>query len=257
MTVGYDTATADLLWSKSYGGGDSDTPSDIAVSPDGSTVFVTGYHTVDQADFDFDWATVAYDAETGAKIWGKKYDGPATDFSTDEAVSLVVSPDGASVCVSGFRANGFGGETAEMLTIAYSADAGAKLWDHTQPGTVLDTVLSPNGSKLYLVGSSFDPTIAMTTVALDTATGDPHWTKRWRKASDQQSQGTAIATAPGGRVFVTGQTYDSPAGYTFATVAYRASDGQRQWVKGYDGDPDYSDDVPSSIAAPPTDRPST
>ena len=50
-------------------------PSAVAVSPDGAKVFVTGvsYGSTSGGDY----ATVAYDASTGAQLWVKRYNGPA------------------------------------------------------------------------------------------------------------------------------------------------------------------------------------
>jgi hypothetical protein len=80
------------LWSALYDGpghGD-DLALDAAVSPDGSRVFVTGYS---QGFGGLDWATFAYDADTGAVVWTQRYDGP--DHLDDRASDLAVSPDGS------------------------------------------------------------------------------------------------------------------------------------------------------------------
>ena len=60
-TVAYDAATGAQLWARLYDGlGQDDDPYDLAVSPDGSRVFVTGLTTVAEARYN--WATVAYEA---------------------------------------------------------------------------------------------------------------------------------------------------------------------------------------------------
>ena len=46
----------------------------MAVSPDGQTVFVTGYSGSSTGD---DYATVAYNAATGTPRWVKRYTTPA------------------------------------------------------------------------------------------------------------------------------------------------------------------------------------
>ena len=84
------------IWVARYDG-PSDSPSfdtarSIAVSPDGSKVFVTGYSYGDGDDY----ATLAYDASTGTKLWLSRYNGPGYGAS-----SLAVSPDGARVFVTG------------------------------------------------------------------------------------------------------------------------------------------------------------
>ena len=48
----------------------------VAVSPNGSTVIVTG-SSIGTND-SYDYATVAYNAATGAQRWAKRYDGPGS-----------------------------------------------------------------------------------------------------------------------------------------------------------------------------------
>lgn len=64
----------------------------------------------------YDYATVAYNAATGARVWVRRYNGPAN--STDAAFSVAASPVTGAVFVTGisYGANGNG----DYLTIAYS-----------------------------------------------------------------------------------------------------------------------------------------
>jgi hypothetical protein len=48
----------------------------LGVSPDGTTVFVSG--TSIGRDGSFDYATVAYDASTGHGLWLARYNGPGS-----------------------------------------------------------------------------------------------------------------------------------------------------------------------------------
>ena len=91
-TVGYNAATGAQLWVSRYNGPDNgeDEASSVAVSPDGKTVFVTGYSYGTTAG-EVDYATVAYNAATGAQLWVKRYISPAIQgFAT----AVAVSPDG-------------------------------------------------------------------------------------------------------------------------------------------------------------------
>jgi sugar lactone lactonase YvrE len=61
---------------------------EVAVSPDGSTLYVAGTHTIDEATLDLDWATIAYNTANGSVRWSKTYDGPAVDESDDRAAAV-------------------------------------------------------------------------------------------------------------------------------------------------------------------------
>ena len=98
-TVAYDAHAGAQLWAKGNRGSGHglDGASDLAVSPNGGTVFVAGSR-MGSGGAD-DYATVAYDASTGARRWIKRYDGPAN--GGDDASALGVSPDGSRVFVTG------------------------------------------------------------------------------------------------------------------------------------------------------------
>ena len=82
-TVAYDAATGAQRWASRYNGpaNRDDFALSVAVSPDGATVFVTGASFGGRnracCNSDWDYATVAYDAATGAQRWASRYNGPA------------------------------------------------------------------------------------------------------------------------------------------------------------------------------------
>lgn len=109
-TVAYSATTGTQVWIKRYHGsgpGFNEAYS-VAVSPDGSTVYVTGY-SAGNGTYDFAYATVAYNAATGAQQWVRRYKGPGPNA---QATSVAVGPTG-TVFVTG---SGSGG----IATIAYS-----------------------------------------------------------------------------------------------------------------------------------------
>src|SRR5438128_6958782 len=65
------------IWAKRYDGPASayDVAGSLAVSPNGSTVFVTGY-SKGGSRTGYGYATVAYSASTGAAVWTKRSHGP-------------------------------------------------------------------------------------------------------------------------------------------------------------------------------------
>jgi Tol biopolymer transport system component len=82
------------------------------MSPDGSQVFVTG--SSEGSTSSDDYASVAYDATTGATLWVKRYTRPGGDYAT----ALGMSPDGSQVFVTG---ESYGSTSYEdYATVAYS-----------------------------------------------------------------------------------------------------------------------------------------
>ena len=123
-TVAYSAATGARLWAQRYNGpgNGNDYGGSVAVSPDGTRVFVTvpspGVGTGQ------DYATVAYSAVTGARLWVQRYNGPAN--RDDYAGSVAVSPGGTRVFVTGTSQGTGSGQ--DYATVAYSAATGARLW---------------------------------------------------------------------------------------------------------------------------------
>jgi WD40 repeat protein len=157
LTIAYDVAIGAALWARRYNGpaNDFDYAYAVATSPDGSRVFVTGYGV--GAGTGSDYATIAYDAATGAVLWARRYHGPGDE--SDVAYSVAASPDGSRVFVTGqsFGGTGTGGDYA---TIAYDAATGAELWTarYNGPSNGEDyayaVAASPDGSKVFVTGYS-------------------------------------------------------------------------------------------------------
>jgi outer membrane protein assembly factor BamB len=121
-TIAYQGATGAVLWVQRYHGSSkwTDTAAAITVSPDGEMVYVTGTSVGTTPDY----ATIAYNASTGALLWVKRYNGPGA--SIDTAFAITVSPDGKTVIVTG----GNGGiiTDTDYVTIAYRAGTGTRIW---------------------------------------------------------------------------------------------------------------------------------
>ena len=119
-TIAYDAVTGAKKWSKSYDGPGKGTDAAVAlaVSPDGTRVFVTGL-SLGTANVDF--ATVSYDAVTGDPKWTARYDGGGGD---DHATAIALSPDGSVVYVTG---DSRGSANRDIATVAYDAATGAQI----------------------------------------------------------------------------------------------------------------------------------
>jgi WD40 repeat protein len=155
-TIAYNAATGAQLWVKRYtgpGSGDDQAHS-VAASPDGTTVFVTGYSsgtTVGQVDY----ATVGYNAATGAQLWVKRYAGLATGGIGTQAYSVAVSPSGSTVYVTGESGN-----DSVYATVAYTGATGAQLWVKSYTGNgpsgsaAQAVAVSPTTGTLFVTGYS-------------------------------------------------------------------------------------------------------
>jgi len=119
LTSAFDAATGNRVWARRYSGcaNGVDIPVALAVSPGGRAVFVTGASKGRTSGFDY--ATVAYAAATGRRLWVSRYDGPGR--STDSPAAIAVSPRGGAVFVTGTSA-------FDLATVAYAAASGARLW---------------------------------------------------------------------------------------------------------------------------------
>jgi len=122
------------------------------VSPDGRRVFVTGAAL---GTASYDYATVAYRAGTGARLWTRRHDGPANGY--DIALAIAVSPHGTKVFVTG-GSEGSGAAGSDYATVAYRAGTGARLWtrryDPSNVDIALAIAVSSDGTKVFVTGES-------------------------------------------------------------------------------------------------------
>jgi PQQ-like domain len=256
-TVAYDATTGDQLWATTYDGPQhgTDLAYALALSPDGSKVFVAG----DSGPISNgrDYATVAYDAATGAQLWASRYDVGYVD----EPHALGVSPDGSKIFLTG-ESTPPGSSYRDYVTIAYDAASGSRLWtqQYSAPRAKSTDVayalgVSPDGSKVFVTGKAwYGPSPASydyATVAYDAATGTQLWLSRYDKTGGGDDIARALSISPdGSQVFVTGQSFESASGDDYATVAYDSSTGGRLWVKRYNGAANGTDDAQALAVSP-------
>jgi hypothetical protein len=233
VTIAYDAGTGATSWVARYNGrGDgSDRVADLGVSPDGSTVFVTG--GIQDAGGQPAWATLALDASTGTRRWVKIHARGTADL-------LSVSPDGSTVFVSG----------GNVTTVAYDASGGQKLW-HARYRHIanepIDLGVSADGSTVFVLSGA-------AIAAYDASTGAERWLDPMPACRcGALTTGAALAASPdSSTVFVTGQNYGATTDLDIATEALDASTGVRRWVAHYDGASHF--DFAEAIAVSPDGR---
>lgn len=242
-TVAYHAATGDELWVARYDGpgNDLDIATDLAVNPEGSTVYVTGRSRSGATLDSEDYATVAYDARTGEELWLARYS--ATGEEHDGAWAMDISPDGATVYVTGQSRSGADFASIGYATVAYDAATGEQRWvaRHHEGAIAVARALavSRDGAAVYVTGDSHASAAGSdyVTVAYDGATGAEVWVAHQEPAADEFAVPSAVAVDPGGdTVFVTGHRrlgFPVLAATDYATVAYQAETGEEQWLARY------------------------
>lgn len=253
-TVAYSAATGARLWTATYNGpgNSSDRAYAVAVSPDGAAVFVTGASA--GAHSGFDYATVAYRAATGARLWVHRYNGPGN--SDDEVRAVAVSPGSHTVYVTGWSR---GTSVFGYATVAYSASNGAQLWvkRYNSPAGgdshAYSLAVGPGGGTVYVTGNSAAANSAYdyVTVAYNAATGAQHWVRRYNGPGNGTDIPGSLAVSPdGAAVYVTGQSTGSGTSYDYATIAYNAATGAQLWLRRYNSAAN-GDDLARSVAVSP------
>ncbi len=270
-TVAYSASSGTRLWDELYNGGDFESfPYSMAISPDGSTVFVTGSSKDDFYD------TVAYNAATGARRWVARYTAARGIAGAD---AIAVAPDGRTVYISGTTSRGITSDATDCETVAYQAATGKQAWAHryspaarhfdscdllpastqillhsegTVPGQTM--TVSPDGGTVYLAAASFFAPARgqrqyanYTTIALAARSGAVRWSRTYNGHAAGDDTPIAVAVSPDGRsVFVTGASRDPASGFDYATIAYNAGNGAQKWIARYNG-PSNRQDIATSM----------
>ena len=232
------TASADTSgggtqrWGATYQQGAPAYADAVTLSPDGSTVFVTGITEFHPAQR---FATLAYDASTGAQRWVAAFPSSASN-EYGFAYVMAISPDGSTLfvsgslsCASGCDASSFSG----FATVAYDARTGDQLWVSRFPvggGGPNAIGVSPDGSRVFVSGTDGDQNSYA--IAYDSAAGGRLWKVQHVKASGYDA-GALSVSLDGDTVFVTDtappddESCFGAGGYR--TSAYNAADGAAVW----------------------------
>jgi outer membrane protein assembly factor BamB len=211
----YNAATGAFIWKHDVSGGGTKVQTElhsVAVSPNGSTVIVTGYTQIPGVDhIPFHQVIAAYNATTGAKLW--QLISPAVSGASPAPVT--VSPDSSTVYVT---------DAGLDQTVAYNAATGAALWTEPGGGAAID--LSSDGSTLFVAGEP-DGTEAFTA-----STGATDW--------QDSVTGTLAALSPDGTALYVSQGEPAGSSASVVTTAVSTATGSTLWsadtgLSGYAG----------------------
>lgn len=205
ITTAYDAAGGTQKWTATYAvaGGNfiCGTANDIAMSPDGTAVYVTGYGGAGTHNNTYRALTIAYDAATGNQTWAVEDDAISTFNGDSKMVSIGVDPDGSTVFIAGDDCSSY--SSCTLSTIAYDAESGARRWithdDAGGRGNVADVAVGPDGRRVFVTGGVSLPCYAgcgatetdAPLVAYDAQTGTERWATTF-----PNNMGSALAVSP-------------------------------------------------------------
>jgi hypothetical protein len=156
--VAYHAATGAMRWAALYPGSASPPPvygsnaQAMALSPDGSAVFVVGQAMVQNTAI---YNTVAVDAATGALRWASQ--APLNDFG----LPFGVAASNTGVFVTGRTSEG--PSATAYATVAYDSATGTERWTRLYTGSVpgftqaTGVAVSPDGTRVFVTGGATGP----------------------------------------------------------------------------------------------------
>ena len=256
-TAAYDGATGAPLWTRRYNGtgNGNDEAFSIAVSPDGSKVVVTGESLGTTSGYDY--ATIVYDAASGAPLWLKRYNG----LGNLDDIGRSVGVSSSRVYVTG---NSDGGSIGyDYATVAYDLASGVALWERRYDGTdhgsdyAYSLAVAPNDRRVYVTGYADMGATGLdyVTQAIDAVTGVGIWGTAYNGSANSSDYGYAVAVSPDGtKVFATGKSTETGTDHDYSTVAFNASTGAKLWFRRYDGPTNGHDEAASLVVSPGSNR---
>jgi hypothetical protein len=193
----------DLLWAKRWGGLSGDAGQSLAISPDGSRVYVAGNTSSMGAGSD-DLLVVAFNSD-GARQWGRTW-GTA---EYEEGAEIALGGSGNIYVATTIDAGHSG---SKMAVVCYSP-AGVKNWqrDYIGPGLGADTQMRLRGlgadaaDNVYALGYNHDPHGGLFNHILRKydSLGNSVWTRKRLDEATTSLLGSAMCSAAG-KLMITG-----------------------------------------------------
>jgi hypothetical protein len=247
LTLGIDAATGEQLWTQEFPGSSFD----LAASPDGRRVFVTGGRLVPTGQGDrVEAVTVAYDGATGQPVWTDVLADPEPGRFGMLGHRIATDADGSRVAVAASRFSREPGISQGMtLSLVVSTYDGSVSANPAGEGSIVSRadyptygvlpaglVMNDRGDRAYVNHWSNEHGTQILTIGVDTVRGRVMWSHRFAGLNGSVSWTFPwyfgpIALSPNGlTVYVTG--YEgfpgtNMAGFTLA--AMNAETGARNW----------------------------
>lgn len=280
VTVAYDARDGSEVWVGRQDGPlhGSDSSVDLFLSADARTVYVVGSLQLSECGSDLDpceyeMATIAYDAASGAPRWvtehrvpeGSAYASGIAGNGTMLFVSTNVSPGGLGQVVALDATTGVrrwvvdieaynvhsiavtsdGGtvvvvgedvDESRYAVTALSASDGSLLWRVVRGSPdfpISSLAVAPTSGSIYLALESKSDYLIL---SIDRADGSTIWRRKYAGSGSEDSPQAIITSPDGTRVYVTGSSGRSGSYRpSYATIAFDATDGAILWLDRYGG----------------------
>jgi outer membrane protein assembly factor BamB len=229
VTVIYDAFRGQRTWVQRYdgpGGGD-DHAASVALSPDGSRVYVAGGSLEDS----FDIVATAYDVRSGAMVWHARYDGP--EGAGDDATSASLSPDGRTLYVAGVTGYG-AGPGYNPVIVAFDAAAGEIRWSRSPAGLggqpAIATAVASDATGVVAAGVGLGPSGSVDALAFEVGPeGRPQWVQRHDGPARGHDDAVGVALPAGASKAVIAGASQGAAGLETLTLAFERASGALAW----------------------------
>jgi hypothetical protein len=227
------STAGNIIWSKNYGGTDTEKNSYVSVCTDGGFI-MTGY-TLQVGTNNFSDLFLVRTDSDGNLSWSESIGGS----KDDQGWYVTQTNDGGFISVGSTKSfNGSGNWDGYMVKVN---SAGAMQWEKIMGGTGSDYFLGmskTNDGGYIIAGETLTKSFGSSDIWLvkTNSAGDSLWTRQYGKTTEDAGN-TVIQTADGGYI-VAGDMHVNPnAGDHNACLLKTDSDGTMQWAKQYGSSP--------------------
>jgi len=242
VTISYDAIDGTQQWVSIYkglGNGGTNALFDLAVSPDGKQVYVTG-ESAGASEYELDYATVAYDASSGVQLWASR----SQPTFVDRASCLAADHD--HVYVSGDSYTGPNGGDYQALTVALRASDGSVDWQRRLGGSGYNgaRAIAAGGGRVVVTTQSPstgpDEGLTALTAAYDAKTGQDLWVRPLAEPLRSQLANDLAIAPDGNHVYLVASSrphIPDTALDDQEVIAYDLANGSIAWSVHLDSGP--------------------